>query len=244
MDITNNQKEAHTNGNNNFPNDRVPAVPGVVAAEEESTSMVSTLQSSAATPDEVLNNTSSSTTKRKRSSAYRDAVLSNISCISGSFDSGGVFACGHCGDNRRWEWVKGFNVSLARKHLLECPSVPSSTQDLLNNLSQKGKRRVLMEAQLEASVASTTKNVKETTTPAASKQKPQQQLSLTNFTLPHYQMTVIPKEVATRVIRAKIEEHLASFDSPVRVVSPYSKIMLVSALGKGVIKYFPSIREI
>ena len=66
---------------------------------------------------------------------------------------------------------------------------------------------------------------------------------LTHFR-PNHQKTNLSWEVGRSIIRAKIEEHLSYFDSPLRVLRPYSINAMVSAAGTGIRKHVPSEKTV
>lgn len=207
------------------------AVPEGKDREERKDDTPSSLGASGVSDVEAVSVSTAVSRKRKIDYTVRDRVRGCFKILNedegGSYDKGGVFLCIFC-ENKRMDWASGFNVSIAKDHLVEeCVKTPNEVKDYIIENSFRSFRKI---------------NFGETTSVMAAKKgvTAESKRLMASFVKPNYLKSTLDPTFAEKCIRAKIEELLSFFDSPVRVNSPISVSTLQVMLGSGINKYVPS----
>lgn len=160
---------------------------------------------------------------RSFDSTTRDQVWSYFSIVNqgGSFAHGGIFLCNFC-KKKRFNWNTGFNITIAKDHLREtCLAVSSEAKEWLVDLHN-------------CKNSSKSKKMKASTVTE----------SMAKFIQPNCQKSVLDRDVARRIIASHIEMFLSFFDSPVRVLSPFTLKALTASCGSGIRQHIPTKHEV
>lgn len=140
----------------------------------------------------------------------------------GSYDSGGVFSCSFC-KQKKFLWKKGFNITVARNHLVNvCSVCPEDVKDWICETSSQ--YRVFK-----------TNNAKRSGESSG---------SMRSFVRPAHEKSVMSSEKGHEIIVANLEMYLSYFDAPTRVYSPFSINALQKSSGTGIRKHIPNERQV
>jgi hypothetical protein len=146
----------------------------------------------------------------------------------GSYDTGGVFSCSFC-KQKKFLWKKGFNITVARNHLVNvCSVCPEDVKDWV----------VATSSQYRAFKKNKPKR------PGQSSSTITDDGTMRSFVRPAHEKSVMSSDKAHEIIVAHIEMYLSYFDSPTRVYSPYSIHALQKSSGTGIRKHIPNERQV